>query len=548
MADPRPAQMNQPKPSRMMRRARRAHDQGDFGKAESLYAAVLDDDPRYVDALHLRGMLKYQLGQTDAALAFIRAAVHIDHHRVDALCDLGLVLYAAGRTSEALASYDAAHELKPDDPTALNGRGVALLQLGRCAEALLSFERATALDPTNVDVLGNRGNTLLKLNRPDEAIASYDAGLQIAPTHARLLTNRAVALRRLDRPREALLSLSRAVVSAPQFAEARFVESLVKLTLGDFRTGWKGYESRWETGAFAPHRRHFTVPLWLGGRPLAGKTILLHAEQGYGDTIQFARYAPLVAALGAHVVLEAQPELARLLSPMHGIGTVVAQGQSLPAFDLHCPLMSLPLAMGTELATVPANIPYLSASHQDVAAWRDHLPGGRPRIGLVWAGDRAHKNDLNRSIRLYLLRPLVELPQCQFVSLQQETCAEDTQWMRHHPRLFRAGPFRDFAETAAVISQLDAVISVDTAVAHLAGAMGKPLHLLLPFAADSRWLRERPDSPWYPTARLIRQQRFNDWGAAIDLLRQELVGMFRQGSDAGPIDKSVTAGRAWARH
>jgi tetratricopeptide (TPR) repeat protein len=540
---------SQPNLSRMLSRARRAHEEGALGKAERLYAAVLEHDPRQVDALHLAGMVDYQRGRLDAAVASLRAALQVDHRRVDAFCDLGLVLYATGRMAEALASYDAALRLRPDDPAALNGRGVALLQLGRCAEALVSFERATALDPGDLDALGNRGNALLRLNRPDEAIASYDAGLRIAPGHARLLTNRAVALRRFDRPHEALLGLSRALVSAPNFAEARFVESLIKLTLGDFRSGWQGYESRWGTGAFAPHRRSFAAPLWLGGRPLAGKTILLHAEQGYGDAIQFARYAPLVAGLGASVVLEARPALARLLSPMRGVDTFVAHGQSLPAFDLHCPLMSLPLALGTELATIPAAVPpYLSAPQQDVAAWRERLPAGRPRVGLVWAGDRLHNNDLNRSIHLELLRPLVDLPQFQFVGLQQETCAEDARWLRHWPRLFQAGPFRDFAETAAVIAQLDAVIAVDTAVAHLAGAMGKPLLLLLPFAADFRWLRERQDNPWYPTARLIRQHQFNDWGKAIDLLCRELVGMGRRWSDDGAHWNPQPAGRAGASH
>jgi len=517
----------------MLRRARRAHEEGELGKAERLYAAVLEHDPRQVDALHLSGLLHYQRGRLDAAAASIRAALSVDHCRVDALTDLGLVHHAASRMAEALTSYEAALGLRPDDPAALNGRGVALLELGRCADALASFERAVALDPANLDALGNRGNALLKLNRPDEAIASYDAGLRMAPGHARLLTNRAVALRRLDRPHEALLGLSRALVSAPHFAEARFVESLIKLTLGDFRNGWRGYEARWGTGAFAPHRRSFTAPLWLGDRPLAGRTILLHAEQGYGDAIQLARYVPLIADLGAKVVLEARPELARLLAPMRGVDTFVAHGQSLPAFDLHCPLMSLPLAMGTELAAVPAGVPYLSAPPEDVAAWAERLPGGRPRIGLIWAGDRSHLNDLNRSIDLDLLRPLLDLTQFQLVSLQQEICAEDAQRLRHCPQLLQAGPFRDFAETAAVIAQLDAVIAVDTAVAHLAGAMGKPLLLLLPFAADFRWLRERRDSPWYPTARLIRQHRFNDWGRAIDLLCREL--MERRWPDEAPI-------------
>ncbi len=503
--------------------ARRVHERGELDRAERLYADVLRRDPDHFDALHLLAMLNYQRRRLDAAAKLLRSALRIDGLRADAHADLGLVLLAMGRFEEALAGYDAAHAIAPDDADALNGRGVALLRMARTAEALACFERALALAPHHLDALGNRGNALLALNRPQEAIASYDAGLRIVPKHARLLTNQAVALRRLDRPHEALLGLNRALVSSPNFAEARFVESLVKLTLGDFAAGWSGYESRWETAALAPHRRDFTRPLWLGRESLAGKTILIYAEQGYGDTIQFVRYAALAVARGARVILEVQPELARLMSACKDV-EVIAHGEPLPAFDLQCPLMSLPLAFGTQLSTIPADIPYLVPPAEDVAALaKRREPGRKPTVGLAWAGDRLHKNDSNRSIPLATLRPLLDLPHLQFVSLQQEVRAEDAEVLRGHPQLQALGPFPDFAATAAAIARLDAVIAVDTAVAHLAGALGKPLFLLLPFGADFRWLRERSDSPWYPGARLFRQHAFNDWGRALDALRQELM-------------------------
>jgi tetratricopeptide (TPR) repeat protein len=519
------------------RRARRVHERGDLDRAERLYTDILRRYPGHFDALHLLAMLNYQRGELDAALELLRAALRIDSARADAQSDLGLVLLAMARLEEALAGYEAAHAIAPDDPDALNGRGVALLRLDRTLAALASFERAIALAPDHVDALGNRGNALLKLNRPHEAIASYDAGLRLAPKHARLLTNQAIALRRLDRPHEALLGLSRALVSSPDFAEARFVESLVKLTLGDFAAGWGAYESRWATAALAPHRRNFARPLWLGDQPLAGKTILLYAEQGYGDTIQFVRYAPRVVALGARVILEVQPELTRLLSALEDI-EVIAHGKPLPAFDLQCPLMSLPLAFRTQPSTIPAGVPYIVPPAEDGAALskieeRERRPGRQPLIGLAWAGDQLHKNDLNRSMRLAELRPLLALPHLQLVSLQQEICPQDAAVMRSHPGLRAAGPFRDFAATAAAIARLDAVIAVDTAVAHLAGAMGKPVFLLLPFGADFRWLRDRPDSPWYPSARLFRQHAFNDWGRAVDALRQELTRL-RDGRSARP--------------
>jgi tetratricopeptide (TPR) repeat protein len=509
------------------RRARRAHERGELAHAERLYVEILERNPRHFDALHLLGMLNYQRGALDAAQRLLRAALRVDDARADAHTDLGLVLLAMARLEDALAAYEAAHAIAPHDPQALNGRGVVLLRQGRTEEALASFEHVIALAPDHIDALGNRGNALLKLNRPAEAIASYDAGLKLAPKHSRLLTNQAIALRRLDRPHEALLRLNRAIAGSPDFAEARFVESLVRLTLGDFAAGWSAYEHRWATAAFAPHRRNLNKPLWLGQEPLTGKTILLYAEQGCGDTIQFVRYARRVAALGARVILEVQPELARLIAASMADGgdiAVIAHGAPLPAFDLQCPLMSLPLAFQTQLATIPAEIPYLVPPYADVAASSDQRePGRKPRVGIAWAGDPLHKNDLNRSMRLTTLQPLLALPHLQFVSLQQEIGAEDAEVLRGHPGLAAPGPFLDFAQTAGVIAGLDAVIAVDTAVAHLAGAMGKPLLLLLPFGADFRWLRERADSPWYPSARSFRQHAFNDWGRAVDALRQKLM-------------------------
>lgn len=521
MSNPLP----QPNLSRMLRRAFRAHEQGELGTAERLYAAVLQHDPGSFDALHLLGLLNHQRGRSDAAVHLIRRALETDRRRADGLSSLGLVFHTMARFEEALASYDEALEIEPGNLDVLNRRGVALLELGRAEEALAAFERVLAFGPENIDALGNRGNALLKLNRPQDALTSYDAALRIAPDHARLLTNRAHALRRLDRPREALMSASRAVAGSPKFAEARFEESLAQLTLGDFRNGWKAYEARWATGAFAAQRRTFTAPTWLGDRPLGGGTILLHAEQGFGDTIQFIRYAPAVAALGARVILEVQPELVGLLSQVAGIATVVPRGEPLPPFDYHCPLMSLPLAFATEPPTIPAAIPYLAPAKDRVAFWRERMPAKRPLVGIAWAGRRTHKNDLNRSMRLATFRPLLARAGIQFVGLQHELGSEDAALLRDCPQLFHVGEqFRDFADTAAVISLLDLVIAADSAVAHLAGALGKSLFLLLPFAADFRWMRERENTPWYPTARLFRQPQFGDWASVVDALGRELDG------------------------
>ncbi len=516
--------LQQPDLSRMLWRAERAREQGELAKAERLYNLLLQYQPGYFDALHGLGLINYQRGRLDVAVALVQAALKGDLSRADGFASLGLLFHELKDFQRALVSYDEGLRIAPDDGELLNRRGVALLELNRPREALASFDRLLAAAPAHLDALGNRGNALLKLNRVAEALAAYDQALEFAPKNAQLLTNRAVALRRLDRPLEALTSVARALLSKPDFAKARFVESVARLTIGDFAGGWRSYEARWQVGWLASQQRNFAAPLWLGEKPLAGKTILLHAEQGLGDTIQFVRYAPALAARGATVVLEVQQPLARLLLRLPGASAVIARKQPLPRYDYHCPLLSLPLACATTLQTIPSEIPYIAPAATDVAFWRARLPRRRPCVGLVWSGERSHDNDVNRSMRLEMLEPLLDLPDLAFVSLQHEVRDEDAALLQSRNDVLPIGSaFKDFADTAAVIASLDAVIAVDTAVAHLAGAMGKPLFLLLPFAADFRWLRERADSPWYPTARLFRQPQFGDWDSVVKILRQELT-------------------------
>jgi tetratricopeptide (TPR) repeat protein len=507
----------------MLRKALRAYDDGEFATAERLFTAVLQTQADNFDALHGLGLINYRRGRLDAALALIQAALQADLDRADGFSSLGLVFHALKQFERALKSFDAGLRIAPDDGELRNRRGVALLELGRPHDALECFDRVLGAAPHHFEALGNRGNALLKLNRAAEALASYDRALVIAPDNAQLLTNRAATLRRLDRPHEAVMSARSALASRPDFAQAKFVEAVARLSLGDF-SGWRGYEARWSVGFLAGQRRGFAQPLWLGEPALGGKTILLHAEQGFGDTLQFVRYAPLLAERGANVVLEVQPTLKRLLAPTPGVAAVIARGETLPPFDFHCPLLSLPLALGTELTTIPATVPYVAPFADDVALWRQRLPEHRPLIGLVWSGERSHDNDLNRSLRLETLSPLLASNDVTFVSLQHEVREVDAGLLHKHPAVIPIGDqFRDFADTAAAIAPLDAVIAVDTAVAHLAGAMGKPLLLLLPFGADFRWLRERSDSPWYPTARLYRQPAFGDWASVVATLRQDLL-------------------------
>jgi tetratricopeptide (TPR) repeat protein len=511
-----------PNLSRLQRQAISCFQEGDLDRAEKLSAGILQYRPQDFDALHLLGIINSQRHRTVEALRFLAEALKANPGSTDAMCNLGLALHASGRYDEAIAYYRNGLQLAPDHPEILYNLGNTCLELRRLDEALASYNAALAIAPGHVGALVNRGNTLLRFNRPAEAIASYDAALAGMPGHPQILTNRGHALRRLDRPADALADIEAALATAPEFAEAHFEEAMAHLALGNFAAGWKAYEWRWKTAAFTRHRRPFQAPPWLGKEPVSGKTVLLHAEQGFGDTLQFIRYAPLLAGRGAKVVCEVQRELLPLLSQLPGI-SVIARGERLPAFDLHCPLLSLPLAFATQPETIPAVIPYLTAPAERVAAWRDRLPPGRPRAGFVWSGSPSHNNDRNRSIALAQLAGLFEDPAVRCFSLQSEMCAADRESLAQLPNLIELGSgFRDFADTAAVISLLDVVVSVDTAVSHLAGTLGKPVLILLPYAADFRWMRGRDDTPWYPTAKLFRQPALDDWDSVIARVREAL--------------------------
>jgi hypothetical protein len=511
-----------PNLSRLQRQALASFQGGDLVTAERLCSDILEGRPDDFDALHLLGMLHFQRRRMVEALQFLSAALRSNSSSSHATSNLGLALHSSGRFEEAIANYRQALLLAPGHPEILYNLGNACLELGRLDEALAAYDAALAGQPGHVGALVNRGNTLLRLNEPLKAIASYDSALLATPGHPQILTNRGHALRRLDRPDEALIDFAAALAAAPEFAEAHFEAAMTRLTLGDFARGWKQYEWRWKTNAFARQRRSFREPLWLGNEPVAGKTILLHAEQGFGDTIQFVRYAPLLAGEGAHVICEVQPELKPLLSQLATI-TVIAAGEPLPAFDLHCPLLSLPLAFKTQFAAIPTEVPYLTVSAQRVAHWRARLPPARLRAGFVWSGSATHKNDANRSIPLARLAALFENPPLQCLGLQTELRGPDREVLSGLPNLIHLGDdIHDFADTAAIISLLDVVVSVDTAVAHLAGALGKPVVILLPHAADFRWMRQRADTPWYPTAKLLRQPTFGDWDSVIAGLHGEL--------------------------
>ena len=506
-------------------------------EALASYDKVLAATPDFAEALGNRGLALIDLDRHEEALASCDKALAFRPNFAEGHYNRSIALVNLGRLREALASDDKALALKPDFAEAHCNRGVVLHALEHVADALTSFDEALAQKPGYAVALYNRGNALIDLQRSAEALASYDKALALKPDFAELLCNRGLALAELKRPQEALASYDRAIALKPRHAEARYGRSLCLLLQGDYVRGWREYEWRWESKRTLRDKRSFAQPLWLGDENLTGRTILLHFDQGYGDTIQFCRYAKLVACRGARVLLEVQPALRSLISSIDRSVRVTATGDALPEFDYHCPLMRLPLAFKTSLDTIPATCPYLFAAPENRHRWQERLGvSAKPRIGLVWAGNprsgdaAANRMDRQRSVTFDQLAPLFESTHGDFYSLQKgDDAIAQLQDSVHRRRVADwTDDLHDFADTAALIENLDLIITVDTAVAHLAGALGKPFWLLNRFNTCWRWLLDREDSPWYPTARIFRQPSQGDWTSVIASVAIAL----RQWSDA----------------
>lgn len=500
------------------------HGNGRLREAESLYTRFLKHNPRHAGALAALALIALQGGNPQRAVLLFAKAIKVRPDQASLHNNRGIALLQLGRLAEAEAGFRQALVLQSDYPDALKNLGNLLQDQRRPLEALTCFDQAIALDPAAADGHCYRGNALLDLDRHAEAIASFDAAIARQPGFAPAWYNRGNVHKSCNRIAPALADYDRALALQPDYADARWNKALLTLLAGDFQAGWPLYEARWHS-VLRGQARQYPQPLWLGDADIAGNTLLVHAEQGAGDVIQFCRYLPLLAERGAQIMFSAPRELLPLLATLSGDVTLVGQGR-LPDFDLHCPLLSLPLACGTTLTTIPAATPYLAAAEQRRAGWQDRLGGGdKPRIGLVWSGSPTHANDHNRSLPLSALAPLLELP-CEFHSLQKQLRAGDVPLLEAGNLSHHGPALRDFADTAALIMQMDLVISVDTAVAHLAGALGKPVWVLLPFAPDFRWLLERSDSPWYPSATLFRQPGPGDWPAVLARVRQNLAAAF----------------------
>ena len=524
------------------------------------YDHALDLYPDYAEAHINRAAALLELGRPHDALHNLDAAIRLQPDAIDAWNNRGVALQALARWDEALACYARVLSSRPEQADVWNNQGIVFNASGRYAEALACYKCALFLQPRYAQAHYNRGNSLKSLEQWSDALEAYDRALAIEPNHAMAWNNRGVTLKALGRWSEALTSFERAIAAKsdyaeaylnrgntlqgepagspgalassmasfeaairinPEYADAHLNLALCRLLTGDFKGGWPGYEWRWQQDPAG--LRDFKQPLWQGDTPLHGKTILLHSEQGFGDTLQFCRYAAAVAALGARVILEVPPALMTLLHDLPGLASLVARGMALPDFDYHCPLLSLPLAFKTDLTNLPAPPAYLRADGEKVRAWEERLGTAQtPRIGLAWSGNSAHKNDRNRSLPLAEL--LAHLPTgLQYVSLQKEVRDADAALLQARPDILHFGELlEDFSDTAALCQCVDVIVSVDTSVAHLAGALGRPVWILLPSPPDWRWLLARTDSPWYPSATLYRQDHCGEWTAVLKRLGSEL--------------------------
>lgn len=551
-------------PAALLSEGLRHHNAGRLTEAAAAYAALLTTVPDHADALHLLGLVRFQQGDLGEALDRVRAAVARDPGSTLYNANLGRIAAAAGQWEEAARAYRTVLAKAPDDAACHSDLAAALIALqdfagaadhaakavradpalapahlnlgeahfglgrsahddGRREDAEKHYRAAVAARPDFVEATANLGNVVRELGRLEEAVALYDKALALAPDVAALHANRAVALHEMGDLEGAIIAYDKAVALDPEDADTRRNRALAWLLTGRVADGFAEYEWRWKARSFAPLLRDLPMPRWQG-ETANGRRLFVHAEQGLGDTIQFARYVLLLAAAGWRVVLEVQPRLRDLFEGFAGAETVIATGDAISPCDVHVPMLSLPYVLKTDAGTIPAKVPYLAADPARVAGWRERLDrdaGGLLKVGLAWAGDPRHRNDRHRSIPAAMLKPLLAVPNARFFSLQfgpgSEAVADLPGIVDLAPEV---GPF---AELAAAVSALDLIVSIDTGVVHLAGALGRPVWVLLNAVPDWRWGLAGKTTPWYPTMRLFRQKARGDWVGVVVKVAAALV-------------------------
>ncbi len=500
------------------------HQSGDLQEAEYIFKKILKKQHNNVDVLYKLGVLYAQVGNYDFAIRYIEKSLRLYPNNANAYYILGKIYQEKGQIEESIHCYKKVIKYDPLFALAYFNLGETLQDEGRLDEAVTFYRRVLELNPNCADACNNIGIILNEKGQYDEAIKCYQKALQLNPNFESPYNNLAIVFKNKGNLDEAIKHYQKALQLNPTHAVIHYGLSMTFLLNGNFQEGLKEYEWRWKTKDFIQYCRNFPKPLWNGSE-IKGLTILLQYEQGLGDTIQFIRYAPLIAQKGAKVIVDCQRELVSLIKNAEGIQRVIMQGEELPEFDVYCPLLSLPLIFNATLETIPSKVPYIMVESLLAQKWKDKIQYDNSciKIGLVWAGKPEHKNDRNRSCPLDVFSPLSELRDVSFYSLQKGEAAKQAE---NPPRGMKLIDYTeeisDFSDTAALIENLDLVLSVDTSVVHLAGALGKPVWTLLPFAPDWRWMLNRDDSPWYPTIRLFRQPIPGDWNSVIEKVSEEI--------------------------
>ena len=549
-----------PQLQRMVQQAIQAFQGGHFDRADLILQEVLQNDinsaysifelgityakaNKLIEALAVFNCLlpykkddvwiQYNLGlihsfqsRHNLALEAYDLALQIEPNNAEVLVNKGLTCIDIKNYELGLEVLEKAIKLKPDIPEAWSNKGIALSNLNLNHEALKAYEEAIRLNPNYHVAWSNKSIPLNKLKLYSEALFACDKAIALNPDYAQAFYNKAIALHELKRIDEAIAHYDRALSLKPDYHEASLNKSHSLLLQGDFENGLSLYESRWasENVSEIAGRRLFDKTTWLGVESLQGKTILVYGEQGLGDIIQFCRYIEKISNLGAKVILEVPQSLARLMEGLKGVSQLIIEGQKLPAFDYQCPLLSLPLAFNTNISSIPGNVPYLKANIDNVLKVSLKLgEKKRKRIGLVWSSVSAFRDDSKRSLKLEEFVKALALERFEYVCLQKELKECDKKLFKTYRNIkFYGDEINDFQDTAALIENLDLVISTCTSVAHLAGALGKETWLLLSFVPDWRWLLDRDDSPWYPSMKLYRQTSIGDWSSVLDRVKLDL--------------------------
>ena len=496
---------------------------GDFKGAAVSFQKAVDLNPELVEAQYNLGNAFYEESRLDQAISCFQETVNLRPDFAEAHNNMGIALYKKGRLSEAIACFQNTLRQNPGFPDSYKNLGDLLEEQNKPDQAIQQYEKAIELRPDYIEAYFNMGNVFHAQGKLDKAARCYQKALQINPEHIDAYANLGKTFKDQGELEKALSCYDKGISLKPEHAELLFDRSTVLLLMGDFYEGWQGYERRFDRPSWKttyPH--HLDIPRW-DGSPFIGKTLFIHCEQGFGDILQFARYLPMVKARGGKVVFETLKPLMKLFEGFPGVDALVeglSNGDQAEGCDFYMPLMSLPGLFGTSLKTIPARTPYIHAELKKIEYWNERFVKKGLRVGLVWEGK---DTDPNRSCPIERFTALAEVQGVQWFGLQKGKAAAQAEELHRGMRLFNIGEeFDDFSDTAGAIENMDLIISIDTAVAHLTGAMGKPVWVLLKFSPDWRWLMKREDSPWYPTMRLFRQPKSGDWGAVIKRVAEEL--------------------------